>query len=113
MHNITNTKNRGTHGDSSNNYSSSAKSQSIRLVKREPTAEFDLGGSPHLYRWWRMSPKEEFRSLYSEESYSEMTKQKNVKHHIGDEVIRHGIPHICVNDEFCQGIDHRLEKKER
>lgn len=64
-------------------------------------------------RWAMGLSKEEFRSHYSEESYSEMTKQKNVKHHIGDEVIRHGIPHICVNDEFCQGIDHRLEKKDR
>lgn len=64
-------------------------------------------------RWAKGLTKEEFRSHYSEETYANLTKQKNVKHHVGDEVLRHGIPHICVNDEFNHGIDHRLEKKDR
>lgn len=67
-------------------------------------------------RWQAGLSKEEFRSHYSDESFDAMTstiREMNVKYHIGDEVIRHGIPHIVVNDDFGNGIDARLEKKAR
>lgn len=67
-------------------------------------------------RWQAGLSKEEFRSHYSDESFAAMTdkiKEMQIQHHIGDEVIRHGIPHIVVNDDFGNGIDARLEKKAR
>lgn len=67
-------------------------------------------------RWQAGLSKEEFRSHYSDESFAAMTdkiKEMLIQHHIGDEVIRHGIPYIVVNDDFGKGYDARLEKKAR
>ena len=67
-------------------------------------------------RWQVGLSKEEFRSHYSDESFDAMTstiKEMSIQHHIGDEVIRHGVPHIVVNDDFGNGFDARLEMKSR
>ncbi len=65
-------------------------------------------------RWQKGLSAEEFKSHYSEESYQKLLNpmlQSNIKYHVGDEVIRHGVPYIVVNDDFGVGYDHRLERK--
>lgn len=67
-------------------------------------------------RWQSGLSKDEFRGHYSDESFDRMTcamRESNIKYSIGDEVVRHGIPHIVVNDTFCKGYDYRLQKKDR
>ena len=66
-------------------------------------------------RWQKGLSKEEFKSHYTEESYNRMIQRRiesNIKYSIGDEIIRHDIPFIVVNNEFGKGIDHRLQRKD-
>ncbi len=65
-------------------------------------------------RWQKGLTAEEFRSHYTDESFQNLLnpmKKSNIKYKIGDEVIRHGIPYIVVNENFGEGFDSRLEKK--
>ena len=67
-------------------------------------------------RWQAGLSKEEFRSHYSDESFDAMTstiRKMWIQHHVGDEVIRCGVPYIVVNDDFGNGFDARLEPKTR
>lgn len=65
-------------------------------------------------RWQEGLTSEEFHAHFTDESFQNMVKpmrEANVKHKIGDEVIRHGIPYIVINETFGKGFDSRLEKK--
>ena len=67
-------------------------------------------------RWQKGLSKEDFKSHYTEDSFDRMIRNmchSNIKHNVGDEVNRHGKPHIIVNDEFGKGYDHRIQTKDR
>ena len=66
-------------------------------------------------RWQKGLSKEDFKSHYTEQSFKDMTSpmiESNIKHSIGDEVIRHGLPYIVVNNDFGHGFDKRLCPKD-
>ena len=66
-------------------------------------------------RWQKGMPADEFKSHYTEESFRRMTepmRESNIQYHIGDEIIRHGLPCIVINEDFGHGIDARIEKKD-
>lgn len=92
---------------------STVKSWCVRNNISSPNGDgkFTSETSP---RWQVGLSKEEFKSHYSKESFYLMTKpmmESNIKYKIGDELIRHGAPYIVVNNEFGDGIDHRIKKK--
>ena len=65
-------------------------------------------------RWQKGLSADEFKAHYSEESLSKMLSpmlEINKKHKVGDEIIRHGVPYIIINDEYGHGIDHRIKLK--
>lgn len=66
-------------------------------------------------RWQKGLSKEDFKSHYTEQSFDNMTspmRESNIKYSVGDEVIRHGLPYIVVNNDFGQGFDKRLRPKD-
>lgn len=77
------------------------------------TGKFTSETSP---RWNVCLSKDEFRSHFTEESFEHLVspmRLSNIKYSIGDEIVRHNIPYIVVNDTFGCGLDGRIEKKSR
>ena len=69
-------------------------------------------------RWQKGLSKSDFKSHYSEESYSRMTKkmlqmEQENRAQVGDTIIRHGIPYIVVSEEPNELWDNRIKNKAR
>jgi hypothetical protein len=65
-------------------------------------------------RWQEGLSSEEIKAHFSEESFAKLLTpmlEANKKHKIGDEIIRHGVPYIVINEEYGHGIDHRIKLK--
>lgn len=76
---------------------------------------FTVESSP---RWQKGLSKSDFKSHYSEESYSRMTKkmlqmEQENRAQVGDTIIRHGIPYIVVDDTSDRKWDNRIVIKAR
>ena len=66
--------------------------------------------------WQTGLTKEDFKSHYSEKSFDKMLhnmKESNKTHVIGDEIIRHGIPHIVISTDYNKPFHERLMVKRR
>lgn len=66
-------------------------------------------------RWQKGLSRAEFKEHYTGQSFKKMITpmiESNIKYNIGDEVIRHGLPYIVVNNCFGHGIDARLKSKD-
>ena len=82
------------------------------IISPHGNGRFTAETSP---RWQKGLSAEEFKSHYTKESFDRMTasmKKSNIRHHVGDEIMRHGLPYIIVNENFGRGIDARIEKKD-
>lgn len=67
-------------------------------------------------RWQKGLSKDEFKSHYSDESFNRMTKpmiEGAREHHVGDVIIRHGIPQVIVSEDPRVGLDKRIIAKAR
>ena len=83
-----------------------------KIASPNGNGRFTSENSP---RWQKGLSADEFKSHYTEESFRRMTepvRESNIQYHIGDEIIRHGVPYIVVNENFGHGIDARIEKKD-
>jgi hypothetical protein len=65
-------------------------------------------------RWAKGLSNSEFRSHYTDKSFSNLISpmiESNKKYKMGDEIIRHDIPYIVINNDFGHGIDARIKRK--
>ena len=69
-------------------------------------------------RWQRGLDKVSFKSHYTDESFARMTKKmlqmgQDNRAHVGDTIIRRGIPYIVVSEEPNELWDNRIKNKAR